>query len=354
MSNIVSLFFYFAAFSVAALFYYKGNQENIRIYTAVALAIPIVISGFRYGVGSDFYGYLSTYYKFSTFSIADFYVVDGVRQIGFYLLNRLAFLLFDSYIALFTVFAFFTVLFFHKAIKKMNIQHPALLYFMYLLLVYPTSFNIMKQSLAISICTYAFYYLMSDDIKKYIGWIVVASFFHSSALILIPLFFVRKFFNIKKLTNLPITFIVGFSCTGLMFYATEVISFFNKYISYEEYNGDINNYSFYLKVFIYFALLLFGKQLIRKDENMVAFHLLTISIVASFLGFQSPFISRIGYYFSVFEIILLVNLVEIFKRRESKIIVYLGLIVYAFSFFIISYYILGQSRVIPYQTIFSI
>lgn len=351
MSNFVSLLFYLSAFAVATIFYYKGNRGNKRVYTATALAIPILISGFRYGVGGDFYTYLGTYNTYATLSIVDFYEYNGIKQIGYYLFNKLSFVLFDSHTVLFTAFACFTVVFFHKAIRKMNVKNPALLYFMFLLMVYPTSFNIMKQCLAISICVYAFQYFFSGNMKKYIGWIIVAFFFHSSAIILLLLCFVRKFFFIKKFTNLLITFAVGLFSTRWMFYVIENVNFLNKYMTYEDgYSGSINNYSFYLNAFVFVALLIFGRQLILKNENMVAFHFLTLSIVASILGFQSPFIARIGYYFSAFEVILLVNLTETFKEKDSEIIACVGIIAYALASFIITYYILGQSSVIPYQT----
>ena len=58
MGNLESLFFYIIAFALSAYLVSVGFRSRQRLFCMLGLLIPIIIGGFRYGVGTDYFNYI--------------------------------------------------------------------------------------------------------------------------------------------------------------------------------------------------------------------------------------------------------------------------------------------------------
>ena len=91
----------------------------------------------------------------------------------------------------------------------------------------------------------------------------------------------------------------------------------------------------------------------KNDSNSFFYYLLFASeVVLTLLGFISPFIKRITLYFSLGQIVILTNLIDIGANNTSKNFLKILVIIYALAYFVLAYYILGQSNIFPFKTIF--
>lgn len=354
MSNLASLFFYLFSFSLAALLMHYGIKRNHKIIIVVSLFIPIIIAGFRYGIGTDYFSYISIYEQLSSLSFVEYLSIESNIEIGFYFLIKLSHLITSGPTFLFISSSFLTILFFYLGLKRYDLKHKALIYFLFLTLIFPSSFNNIRQSVAISICFFALSFIIKRIPKQYFLWILIASLFHGSALFLLPFYFINRL--IKKGTNRLFLLKVGLftlaTCLILpyLYDLLQTIPFLNKYSTYQMITAEGNNNIFYLKVIILMGILLFYKRIISHNTmNMYFLIFFVLDIVLSTLGFISPFIKRIALYFALFSPLLLVAIPDMFSDKLGKFISYVILIIYGMLYFYLAFYVMGQSEIFPYQ-----
>jgi len=357
MSSIESLLFYLFSFSCAALLMYYGTKRNHKLIVGISLLIPIIIGGLRYNVGTDYPTYVAVYDQLSQLSLAQYLSLPSLDiEIGFYFLIKLSNLIMGNYIPLLLFSSFLTVFFFYLGLKRYNTKHTALVYFLFLTVVFPFSLNGIRQGIAISLCFLAFSFIIEHKPKKYILWIVVASLFHKSALFLLPFYFINKLIkngshNFVLMKSLLLASIIYF----LLPYTYELLqttSFFSRYSAYQSITADGNNNIFYLKVVILIVILLFYKRIISHDKKNIYFLIfIVLDVVLSTLGFGSPFVKRIALYFSLFSPLLLASIPDIFSDKFGKFICYSTLVAYGLLYFYLAFYLMGQSDIFPYQFI---
>lgn len=137
------------------------------------------------------------------------------------------------------------------------------------------------------------------------------------------------------------------------------MSILNQFEILDKYSLYINsirtaNNEVILKMLILVFILPFRKRLIEQDkENAIFLYLLIIDLILTFTGDISPFIKRIALYFGIVRIFVLSSIIRSIKRKNEKFLFCAGVIGYAILYFILSYYILDQGDVIPYQTMFN-
>ena len=81
-------------------------------------------------------------------------------------------------------------------VYRMREQLSSLLFlFSYYCFFYVTSFSMMRQGIAVAICIYSLYYLSKKDILRFLPTVVIAYFFHNSAilmLLILPIYYMRN------------------------------------------------------------------------------------------------------------------------------------------------------------------
>lgn len=360
MSNTASLIFYLLSFSTAALLMYYGFKRSNKVIVGMSLAIPMLVGALRYGVGTDYTTYVAIYDQLSQLSLPQYLSLQSLDvEIGFYLLVQISSFLTGNYLLLFAISSFLTVYFFYLGLKKYDIRQKASVYFLYLTIVFPFSFNSVRQGIAISICFYAFSFIIERVPKKYLLWILAASVFHKSALFLLPFYFINRF--VKKNKKGKYNFILVKSlllAMGIylvlpyMYELLQTLSVFDKYSAYQTIIAEGNNYIFYLKIALLGIILLFYKRITAFNEINIYFLIFFIlDIVLSTLGFASPFVKRIALYFSLFSPLLLFAIPDVFSDRLGKFISYALLLLYGVVYFYLAFYVMGQSDIMPYRFI---
>lgn len=357
MSNIASLLFYLMSFSFAAFLMYYGTKRKLKILVWISLVVPILIASLRYGVGTDYFSYTEIYKVVSQLSLSDFLSSDKTtHELGFFALVKLSSYLSHGYALLFAMSSILTVVFYYLGLNKYQPKHKALAYFLYLTVIFPLTLNTMRQGIAMSICFFAFTFMISKNAKKFILWILIASLFHTSALVLLPFYFLNKVIKPGDDKSNYATFIkiflVSLAVLMVLPYFSDVLStitLFDKYTKYQDIVANGNNYTFYLKALILGILLFFYRRILAVDKNNAYFLAFAmIDVAMSTLGFTSSIFNRITLYFIFFNLLLLTSIIDIFKDRLGKFISTTSLILFGYLYFLLSNYVLGQAHVIPY------
>lgn len=377
---IGSLFFYFVVFALTCicahqyqLIYNKNiikySQKQKGIITTseieqsflalIIIMIPVLVSGLRYGIGTDYFNYEVIYQENINNDWATLTRYRGISlEIAPYILCRIANVLFGGYqgfvflMALLTGFFFF--IFFKENLSKNNFP---LMLFIYFILIYPASFNVIRQIVAVSIVAYSLKYVFQRKFVVFMGLILLATTFHTSAIFCLFLYYVyakrnKSFY--KDFLFILFLFLIP-SFFEILFGMVTRISFFSRYI--EMYSNTMaynaNYIDIIIRIPIALLILLFSKKLVEKEKNNRFFILLYATEFASILlGFYMHWAFRFLYYGIIAEIALVPQMIKCAKRKE-RVILQIFIIIYYLLFFWTSYFSNGNNGIFPYTTIFN-
>lgn len=354
MSDFGSLIFYIIMFTISTLFIYfseKNKDTKVKkICVCIGLLIPILISALRWNVGSDFMVYVN---KFNWYNGN---IGDSFEFLYFIIINISKLL--GNVQFMFSIYSILTVVFVYKALKYNKEKYPiALTFFIYIFLYFIQSFNIMRQLLAVAIIFYAYRYLYERNIKKFIFFNILACLSHTTAIFFFPVYFMffknkekNRKIRFKQILYFILIIVVVLNFDKVINQLTNMNAF-ERYSLYSEKVASKNRTAI-LKVMLLIYFFIFRKKYVKYDDRNNTYILLfIIGTILEFLGYNSPYIKRIAMYFSISEIYLLGCMPKLFKNNNTRIFIVFGIILYVLAFFILSYYILRQANVIPYNSI---
>ncbi|MGD9678797.1 MAG: EpsG family protein [Vulcanibacillus sp.] len=196
----------------------------------------------------------------------------------------------------------------------------------------------LRQAIALAIIFYSWRYIESNQNIKFIVFVLIASMFHISALIaLIILFLKNKKFKIQKLVLIPIIIIVMYFITPL------IVVVLNQFLptNYQFYINSritLNLSGFFIQLVILIFAYLFSSDILKKDKsNNILFNILYIGLFLQLLAtFLFAEFFRISYYFSVFALILVPNVIATSKSNRL-------VLKYAVAITLILYFLLSTS-----------
>lgn len=318
---------------------YNGRRFMPANFTYFyGLSILYLITCCRYMVGFDY----PAYYDIFLSGGADYF--EPVPKFFYYVA-----LYFENPGILFFLFGFFTLTFVLFGIhENSSNKYESLVIF--ITVFYLESLNVIRQWLAVALMFYAFKYVVNKNIFKYLLYVCVAFFMHSSAIICLPIYFVFNY----------IPFCLTVFCSVIcLFFSEQILSliFSFSFLGLAKYSGYLKFfvnagsqkvvYFFYLLFILSFLIYLFsGKD--RKLANFIklaAIGLLFPKVIGAQLGI------RMALYYNCFYIISLplffakIKLVYI-KRNVFLIPFYF----YYFLYLIIDY--INTKAFSPYKFYF--
>ncbi len=192
-------------FSFLAVFdLFKINKEVRELIILFTLGVFLVIAGLRseYESITD-WGVYSAYFQAappitSIFDWDYFISHQSPFEFGYFLLNVVIRSFTDNSYVFFFIVELLICILLYKSLKKYT-DHVAialLVYFTVLLTALDIAF--IRQGIAVLLFLYSVQYIKERELVRYILWVTAAAAFHSSALVLYPLYFViNKVFSNK-------------------------------------------------------------------------------------------------------------------------------------------------------------
>lgn len=342
---ITSVILYFLIFSFTSLF--VNRFKNNKVFFFLSLFFVILLFGFRY-CGTDIITYEHMISRFATMSIDDICSFSNIfNNIGFQIVSHYfykigGFTLVNIVIGIFILFPVYIVLYRNR--HKTNVF---LFSFIYLIAFFITSFNIMRQFVAVSFIFLGYDYLKNKQIIKYFICIIIGFLFHSTAIIGISFWMINVIVeNKNKNTKYGYLKVLG-ACLLIV-----IITFFSiKYVSIASYSGYIENANsgknrdFIVILFKFFILVVLKNRLVKIDDDAryyILFCLITLLIGTT--GFMSAYIKRLYYYFNIFECFSFALIPKLFKQKR---LISNGIVVSYIGLFILTTLIIPQGHVVP-------
>lgn len=310
------------------LFLYIGDVSNSKIPTVIALIVLILFSGLRYEVGLDFIPYWTIFKEpeWSSVELGYKWICEKNLALGFgpqtiYLLSSIV-----------------TITLIHKSLQYYcNTWAISFVYFCFLLGGwFLESFNIVRQYVAISIFFYATRYIISKEILKYIGLIILGSFFHMSVLLTIPFYFILD----KYYSKTAITVLLVFTLLISNFISITSLSFIPLYgerylVEHTEYAGSAElGLGFATKLLLVVLVVFFfrDKLLQINTKYNVVINACVYYCVLMILFKDIIVFLRGAYYFHIFFVIILQG-IQLCFHKDSRFIVNITIALYVIILF---------------------
>lgn len=286
--------------------YGSALSKNVVLWGVVVLMALLI--GLRWeGYGSDY----NNYYAIITGEV-EVYELDRLE-----LLSRLMIVVFNAlglpFFTWFVVMAFLQLFFLVKAADNgLQALFPWMV-LVFFLNLFPLSLILIRQVTAVLILLYAYTFIPQRKLLPFLLLVALATGFHLSSLIAIPLYWIAPRVNIKsiglQLAVVGFLFFFGWPVVQLIWSLIARVSF-----RYAEYFGRQFNYGtrsgigVILAYLRYFFLILYSNRLKEKykDQGFSVFYLISFVFICFYNVIkEDQMLSRASMIFSVADMVTL-------------------------------------------------
>jgi hypothetical protein len=282
--------------------------KNKKTYMFFLFFVFFVFSGFRYGVGWDYYNYANAI-EFGGYGVERMDYLP--KQLAFFCSNH-GFTQLFFVVTSFIIISFFFVMFFKES------EDPAVSIFVFLCV--PTFFlmslTLVRYFLAVSAVFLSFYYGYKKKYVPYFGLLIVAFLCHRAALfgiVSVPFVLFKLKFNLKTNLIIFITCFVLGTIAGAFDVVNSVFSVLSEsdllgdiFESGEQYMQDVGTSNFSRTPYFFAALNLIGLFALKdktKENPQLGYYITMFNIGCSLMflfSFNTIFANRLSVLFTVF------------------------------------------------------
>ena len=329
---------------LSSLYGKKNTKAVNNLLVILCAAILIFVSGFRYCVGTDYLTYKGLYSEFLT---DELYLFD---QPALGIVARISAFVFNDYATWFFLMAVITIVPVIYITKKDSISFSMSILLYIFLGCWHYSFNVVKQCAAASILLLGYKYIVERKFFKWCLICIIASFFHISALLMIPLYFlVAPKISTKRIIFLVLVGVAIFFFYDELFNLIEIIRPGALDINSDDGQRDVK----FLRIAVCCApaaLGIISKS--RFDQNdkkfAVLFNFSLFNAVLNVGTMFSVYLNRFTIYTNIFNILFIPYLVKPFKKKERIIF----LLVMMSLYFVFWYYDISKPDTADFKWIF--
>jgi hypothetical protein len=327
--------------------YFPSRNNLCQIFSFI---IIVFVVGLRDYVGADFDDYVDWYLLKTR---------DNDFEIGYLAVMNIFRWLHFGYHSLFFFISFLTYLFLFLGIRKFT-KNQNLAFFIFLLIpgMFLLSFNTLRQSLAISICFYSFYFLINEKFYIYFILMLLGLSFHNTVILPFILFYlIFKYADRIKAYHVVIMLVGSLLLSKLEF--VQIFGSLFKDTRYTYYFTTMRAPVPILKLVILNGVALFVLFHFKKMKSdypyqkyLMILYFFSV-IITNFFSLYGE-LTRFGYYFKIFEIIVIADLIFL-ESKKRKIWMLVGFSIYYLSIFV---YTLKtdiekdyKCKIIPYKSV---
>ena len=356
--------FYFSIILITGMlaqFSIRVNKRFGKLLACLSIIFPATFAGLRYGIGTDYFVTYKPYFDYLNGEGNLLLYNRESLDVGFYLLNILVVKIGGSFQLVLFLASVITFFAFRNAIlpykDKINI---GLATFVFMLMYYQASFNIVRQMMAATIVLYAFQYVLKYEPKKFVLWVVVAAMFHKTALLVLPFYLFANVITKRKYRLLILFFYAVF------FYAVFNFEQFSPIINlidpsgyYSNYLRRVSSFEFSLGLVIrtvpyIIAVILMWKKI--KGDSLLYIYLnsFLLGSILRLIVYMTQFdADRIAIYFLMPQVIFIPYLAKYYKKGWKNFAGVAILLMTTIFLWYFDFIYMGRNATVPYRTIFS-
>ncbi|MCP3761404.1 EpsG family protein [Domibacillus sp. A3M-37] len=329
----------------------ESNQKYYNnFFVFFALLSLILVSGLRFDVGTDYYTYMGLYeniFPNITNPLSE-------SEPGFVILCKILYKISTNSQMMFFVTAVITNICVVLTLRKYSNMFELSMYLYITTFTFYSAFNGLRQYMAAAIIFLGLKYLIERKAIKYLATILIASSFHTSALIMIPVYFLVNYKPLSKrnLVMLLTMFGAFFGYNGFLDTLFSTLEE-TKYSHYHSFAGKTGEGANFLRFLVYLIPVvisfIYYDKLKSKFNNIdIIMNLCFIGMLFMLLALQHWIFARVTILFDYYYLLLIPKLIIIPDNRSLiKLLYYVILICYfLYSFMLL---VSGESHILPYD-----
>lgn len=325
------------------------NKKRFLILVCVEL---IIFTGLReHNIGADTQIYLDALNYYELLPHESVLVADLVYpfdfEIGYFFLTKLAAWLTLSETQFLFVISIFTYIPIFAFINRYsdNALISIMVYFAFGYFEY--SLGIFRQMIALSIVLFGIKYIQEQKMVRYISIIIIAMLFHTTAIIMLPFYWISRIKIKNKLKYVfLIEVILGLFARRILLF---IVQIFPKYIGFVNSRYDIQGGNYTMLLLLNIILIATYWVIVKNRENndeiiKISLNAIVLAIFLQILGYSMGIFGRIVSYYSIYSILIIPYLINRYfpkNRRIANAIVTVSLL---FIFYILT----KNSVIVPY------
>lgn len=277
------------------LFYgymYQHVESKVKVIMNLSFVLGfILIFGFRFEVGVDWFNYIEVYKRhISSKSFFD------TTEIGYKLINFIAYYINKEIVVSILISTILFITFTLYGISRLNLNPY---YFFVLIAPYHfvmSGMNFTRQSIALSIIIMAFGFLLQKNKMQFLILVFLSGLFHTSAWCFFPLVFIKSKFRYVFITILIVVPLLIF----------QMLTNYNQYISSNIDSAGLFLRLIYLLPCAFFAFINYSKfkyDLVTKRLTLLVILSVPLILVISLLS--TTIADRFAYYFIVVDTLII-------------------------------------------------
>lgn len=355
----------FIALAILAFFKVGMNNKSRLGFTVMSFIIAI-ISIFRYGSGTDYFGYMWNY-SANPSGVFESIKYESGMNVGYRALMGVSKSLNFSFELFVGIIAIIVMILFIVTIKK-NSKIPIISLLIFYGVYYQIYVNsALRQGLAMAIFIFAFFkYYKEEKACKYMVSIFIASLFHYSVLITLIIPIVKSMYN-RYFANHRVNIILFMiSISSFILGGEKVLVGIANVFGVNIYYGSsgANVLAVALRLTLLIVIIILHKNSDRKklsEYDSFCVYIYFINTILFISICNMPALSRLTEYFSLLDIFLIANLLDNTKLKYNKVISTVGIIILIGIIFVKdqasfieqgTYYNKGITKY-PYVTVFN-
>lgn len=308
----------FNIFLYAILYKVKNGK---KIYLATIFTILFFISALRSRqIGADYSVYINVFEKI------DKYINNYPMEKGYLYLNYFISLFTKNYVIFSILINIIIFTSLYKYIKD-NIDKEYFIWIVFVFIANPylyiqSTFNVLRQTIAIMIILYGIKQLNDKKYFRYIIYVIIAAQIHTISYLFILLIFLKLInWNERKFFILLIIsiFINFFGKNGILIRYISNLLGYSRYLGYKNTLFDFQLYIFFIFIVVVFLLYIYNKIEIKEKEKMfVDSYILSLSLLPLLITNDIMYRVYVGLVFISLPglAIILKSIKEKFKKEN--------------------------------------
>lgn len=305
----------------------KSNYTTYYIFVFLCMATLVIVSGLRYEVGADYSNYYWKYHRYEM-SFAESW--KNWDEPGLPTLAKLLFFVSKDGAAFIFVIAAITISLYVITIAK-NTNTFFFSIMLYMCVCWTGCFNGMRQYMASAVLFFGHRLMYERKFIKFCIVVFIASCFHITALIMLPMYFlITQVLDLKKILLIIVSGIAMIFSYDFLFQLVGIMKD-------TEAGGAETNYAqneihplrilIALAPVILYFFLLFQKKGFTGTENFYM-GLIFVRAAVIFGTSNSAYLNRVSIYFAPYICICLSLLVQKFPKNQQFMLKAIILILY--------------------------
>ena len=364
---IIYLIYFFISFVLLAVSKkFEKNKKLSIFFQVLSIIVLCILASVRdVTIGTDVKTYVHPVFRIcSNYDCSMLDIYGYHMESGYYFLNYFISIFTQKLYILLFIIQFFVLCFSFFGIKRMYKKNYLYVYFLFIVLFYNMTLNIVRQFMALALCLYALGALIENKDKKFFLFVFLAFLFHSSAILFLGIYLLYKIIkkNPKNLFKLIIFSVICFSLGTILYFLfpniLENINFLAKYkfylTNYVNATLEFNTMATILDLTFILLYIMFYKIYDRKSElSRFYFALLLIDFVCLLIATKYTIVYRLGLYFRIPAILFfLANCDFIFSnknRKNNNLIYRLISVIFVLLYWYYVYVIGNSGQTVPFK-----